>query len=96
MKPEQEEYIKRQLASVIHAARVAGPFESSLKSDEEGLQNAKKKLVTFLAAVNGVEGEVAHIMRTNYWIDEVVIRLPDGHCLSELDRVRVVKIEKSV
>lgn len=41
--------IARQLASVIHAARVAGPFDSSIKPLEEGLQNAKRKLLELIA-----------------------------------------------
>ena len=42
------EKIERQLASVIHAARTAGPFNGSRKADEEGLQNAKRKLLAIL------------------------------------------------
>ena len=36
------------LASVIHAARVAGPFDTSRSPFEKGLQNAKKKLLDAL------------------------------------------------
>lgn len=42
--------IEKQLASVIHAARTAGPFGTSHRSEEAGLQNAKKKLLRIVRA----------------------------------------------
>ncbi len=42
------EKINRQLASVIHAARIAGPFNTSQKSLEMSLANAKMKLIEMI------------------------------------------------
>lgn len=42
------EKIERQLASVVHAARVAGPFHHSQKSLEISLANAKLKLIEMI------------------------------------------------
>ncbi len=39
-----EEKIEKLLASVVHAARTAGPFSTSRSPFERGLQNAKRKL----------------------------------------------------
>ena len=44
------------LASVIHAARVAGPFDTSRSPFEKGLQNAKKKLLDALG-LNRLKGD---------------------------------------
>ena len=40
--------IERQLASVVHAARVAGPFDTSKREGERSLKGAKRKLVRLI------------------------------------------------
>lgn len=44
------EKIQRQLASVIHAARTAGPFSESQPQFEESVQGAKRKLLALIGA----------------------------------------------